>query len=131
MNPMKEMFTSAKAPTPAGKIAQVSKDEALGIAYISGLISQKPDGEVVYHTSVHDQTELIFRNLAGILEDMHLTFDHIIKSNVFISDMKYFDEMNEVYMRHFDEANPPARQCVTAGIWGGLDVEISFVATLR
>ena len=128
---MKEMFTTSKAPVPAGKIAQVSKDETLGIAYISGLISQRPDGTVLYNTSVQEQTELIFQNLRGLLEDMHLTFDHIIKSNVFISDMKYFDEMNQVYMKYFDSENPPARQCVTAGIWGGLDVEISFVATLR
>ena len=126
----KETFTSKKAPVPGGKIAQVSVCRELGIAYISGLISQKPDGEVVYGTSVAEQTELALTNLVGLLDDMGLTIDSIIKSNVFISDMKYFDEMNEVYIKYFNIENPPARQCVTAGIWGGLDVEISFVALL-
>lgn len=126
----KETFISNKAPVPGGKIAQVSVCKELGIAYISGLISQKPDGEVIYGTSVAQQTELLLTNLKELLADMGLTMDSIIKSNVFISDMKYFDEMNAVYCKFFDIPNPPARQCVTAGIWGGLDVEISFVALL-
>ena len=128
---MKEKFTSSAAPVPAGRIAQVSKSDALGIAYISGLISQKPDGEVVYGTSVTEQTELILTNLKNLLKDMGLTMDHVIKTNVFISDMKCFDEMNAVYVKYFDTDNPPARQCVSSGIWGDLDVEISSVAVLK
>lgn len=126
----KETFVSANAPIPSGKIAQVSVCKEIGLAYISGLISQTADGEVHYGTSVAEQTELILNNLEKILADMDLTIDHVIKSNVFISDMKYFDEMDQVYRHFFDVENPPARQCVTAGIWGGLDVEISFVAIL-
>ncbi len=127
---MKEKFTSNNAPIPSPHIAQVSMSKELGIAYISGLISQKPDGEVICGTSVAEQTEVIMENLSHLLADMGLTMDHIIKANVFIKSMDCFDEMNDVYKRYFNTENPPARQCVAAGIWGNLDVEISFVAAL-
>lgn len=128
---MKKKWVTSNAPIPAGKIAQVSWADHLGIAYISGLISQKSTGEVVYGTSVADQTRLILENLKLIVTDMGLSMDHVIKTNVFLSDMSTFDEMNWVYCEYFSADNPPARQCVEAGIWGGLGVEISSEVVLR
>ena len=71
------------------------------------------------------QTERVLENIKGIVEDMGLGMNNVIKCNVFISSMEKFDEFNEVYQKYFDEQNPPARQTVTAGIWGNLDIEIS------
>lgn len=128
---MKEKWTSPNAPVPAGKIAQVSRADNLGIAYISGLISQKASGEVIYGTSVAEQTRVILENLKNIVTDMGLTMDAIIKTNVFLTNMEDFDEMNAVYCEYFSAENPPARQCVEAGVWGDLAVEISSVVVLR
>ena len=128
---MKQMFISPNAPVPSPWIAQVSRADHLGLAYISGLISQKPDGEVVYGTSIAEQTTLILENLTHLMEDMGLYLEHIIKTNIFLTHMEDFDEMNEVYARYFSPENPPARQCVEAGVWGGLGVEISCVAVTR
>jgi len=128
---MKKAWSTLNAPRPAGRIAQVSRADDLGIAYISGLISQKPDGEAVTGTSVAEQTHLILKHLKRIMEDMGLTMEHVIKTNIFIRDMADFDEMNQVYIQYFPADNPPARQCVQAGVWGGLDVEISAEAVLR
>ena len=75
--------------------------------------------------SMAEQTERVLQSIKGVLNDMGLTLDHVIKCNVFISSMDLFDEMNEVYIKHFGTDNPPARQTIAAGIWGGLDVEIS------
>ena len=62
---------------------------------------------------------------------MGLTMDHVIKTNIFLTDMADFDEMNAVYREYFNHENPPARQCVQAGVWGNLKVEISSVVVLR
>lgn len=127
----KTLWSTPKAPRPSSWIAQVSRADALGIAWVSGLISQKADGEVITGTSVAEQTQLILENLKAIVEDMGLSMDHIVKTNIFMRDLKDFDEMNAVYRQYFNSENPPARQCVEAGIWGGLDVEISSVMILR
>ena len=128
---MKEKWTTTKAPVPRNAIAQVSKSEKIGVAYVSGLISQKADGEVVYGTTTAEQTRLILENLKTIVTELGVTMEDVIKTNIFISDMKYFDEMHAVYEEYFVDENPPARQCVQSGIWGGLDVEISAVVVLN
>ena len=78
-----------------------------------------------------EQTRRVLSNIKGILEDMDLSMDKIVKTNVCISSMNKFDEMNKVYQEFFKVENPPARQTVTAGIWDDLDVEISVVAMLE
>ena len=127
---MKEKWTTPNAPVPSPWSAQVSRDDTLGIAYISGLISQKGD-EVIFGLSAAEETKIILDNLKTIVTDMGLTMDHIIKTNIFLTDMADFDEMNAVYREYFNHDNPPARQCVQAGVWGNLKVEISSVAVLK
>ena len=127
---MKEKWTTEKAPVPSPWIAQVSRADNLGIAYISGLISQKGD-EVIYGLSAAEETKIILDNLKTIVTEMGLTMDHVIKTNIFLTDMAVFDGMNGVYREYFNHDNPPARQCVQAAIWGGLKVEISSVVVLK
>lgn len=120
---MKEKFTSRKAFVPSGAIAQVSRFG--NIAFLSGQISIDPETQKVVEGTMAQQTERVLENIKGIVEDMGLGMNNVIKCNVFISSMEKFDEFNEVYQKYFDEQNPPARQTVTAGIWGNLDIEIS------
>ena len=127
---MKEKWTTPNAPVPSPWIAQVSRDDTLGIAYISGLISQKGD-DVIFGLSAAEETKIILDNLKTIVTDMGLTMDHVIKTNIFLTDKADFDEMNAVYREYFNHENPPARQCVQAGVWGNLKVEISSVVVLR
>ena len=127
---MKEMWMTEKAPQPSGKIAQVSRDDNLGTAFISGLISQDVSGRVINGT-VTEQTRIILKNLEQIVADMGLTLNHVIKTNVYLTDIHDFDEMNTVYNEYFSDENPPARQCVEAGVWGNLAVEISAVVVYR
>lgn len=120
----KYKFETNKAPIPSGAIAQVSVSN-LGIAYISGQISQDlHTGEAIYD-SVPQQTRRILSNIKTILQELGTDMDSVIKCNCFVSSMDIFDEMNKVYQEFFSLENPPARQTVAAGIWGGLDVEIS------
>ena len=127
---MKEMWMTEKAPQPSGKIAQVSRDDNLGIAFISGLISQDVSGRVINGT-VTEQTRIILKNLEQIVADMGLTLNHVIKTNVYLTDIHDFDEMNTVYNEYFSDENPPERHCVEAGVWGNLAVEISAVVVYR
>lgn len=128
---MKYKWETSNAPIPTPWIAQVARDDQTGIAYISGLISETAEEGVQYGLSVKEQTILIMNNLKTIVTEMGLSMDNVIKSNIFLKNMKDFDEMNEVYKKYFNYDNPPARQCVQAGIWGDLDIEISFVVTLK
>lgn len=64
---MKKAWSTPNAPHPAGRIAQVSKAETAGIAYISGLISQTADGKLIEGVSVGEQTRIILENMKRIV----------------------------------------------------------------
>lgn len=128
---MKEKWTTSNAPVPSRCIAQVSLDRNIGIGYISGLVSQKPDGTVIADAPVTEQTRIILENMKAILTDLGLTMENVIKTNIFLRDMDDFNAMHEVYCEFFTDENPPARQCVQSGIWNNLAIEISAEITLK
>src|SRR6516164_769517 len=60
---------------------------------------------------INDQTERVLQNLQAILDDQHLTFDNVVKSTVFLTNLGDFAAMNEVYAKHFTD-NYPARSTI-------------------
>lgn len=81
--------------------------------------------------TIADQTELTFANIQSVLEAAGLTFDHVVKANVYLTDMADFAEMNGVYSKYFTPPYP-ARTCVAVlGLPLGADVEIEMIAKRR
>ena len=119
---MKKVFYSSKGYIGKG-VAQVVLCDGKG--YISGQLSCDLETGKAIHTTMAEQTRNALECIKGIMEDMNLTLDNIVKCNVFISSMDLFNEMNEVYIEYFGTESPPARQTVVAGVWDNLDVEIS------
>lgn len=126
---MKRKFTSAKGSIAEGAMAQACICD--DFVFLSGQISINPETKKIERGSMKEQTRRVLNNLKGILEDMELTMDHVVKTNIYISDMSKLDDMNEVYQEFFNVDNPPARQTVAVGIWDNLDVEISAIATMK
>jgi 2-iminobutanoate/2-iminopropanoate deaminase len=71
------------------------------------------------------------KNLQAILEEEGMDFSNVIKCSIFITDMKNFPLINEVYASYF-VADEPARETVAvAGLPLGVDVEISCIASIH
>jgi 2-iminobutanoate/2-iminopropanoate deaminase len=96
--------------------------------YLSGQVAQDPATGTLIAGDVVAQTERIFRNIEATLQAAKLTLDHVIKVNVYLTDMKNYAAMNEVYGRQFS-APYPARTtvAVVALPLGGL-VELEVIA---
>ncbi len=68
------------------------------------------------------------RNLKAVLLEAGLTFDHVVKSTIFLSDMGTFAQVNEVYGQYFT-ADFPARETVQVSVLPkNVNVEISVIA---
>nr|WP_300001764.1 Rid family detoxifying hydrolase [Tissierella sp.] len=77
---------------------------------------------------IKEQTEECFKNIDRVLKEVGLTEKNIVKVNVYLTGMKHFDAMNEVYKTKFTEPYP-ARTCVAVlELPLGADVEIEVVA---
>ncbi len=74
------------------------------------------------------QTEQCFKNLFGVLEAAGLTADNVVKVNVFLTDMKNFKAMNEVYERQFSTPYPARTTIGVASLPLCADVEIELIA---
>lgn len=121
----KEVVYTEKAPDP-GPYSQAIKYGKL--VFVAGQTSEDPVTNQPVHGSVAEQTDRILTNIGIILEAAGSTLDKVVRSDVYISDMKLKDEMNAVYRKFFSK-DLPARNCVAvAGIDDGLDVEIEVIA---
>ncbi|MHA7864085.1 RidA family protein [Flagellimonas marinaquae] len=124
---MKKIIKTPKAPAPIGPYNQavLIKDTL----YISGQIPIDPATGELVEGDIQKETRQSMENLKAILEEAGMTFEHVIKSSIFIKDMNQFALINEVYGSYFDEATAPARETVeVANLPKFVNVEISMIA---
>ena len=124
---MKKIITTTKAPAPIGPYNQaVLSGNTL---YTSGQIALHPEtGELVLD-DIKTETKRVMENMKAVLEAAGMTFENVVKTSIFISDMNDFSEINVVYGSYFDNTNAPARETVeVARLPKDVNVEISMVA---
>ena len=96
--------------------------------FVSGQIPTNPQTGEFAAGGIAEQTEQVLKNLQAVLEASGSSLDQVVKTTVFLADMKEFSGMNEVYARFFS-GPPPARATVAAaGLPRDARVEIEAVA---
>ena len=126
---MKKFITSKNAPNPIGPYNQAVI--ANGFMYISGQVGMNPKTGKIIKDSISDETEQVMKNLSSILNEASISFENVVKSTIFLSDMNDFSLVNEVYGKYFDEDTAPARETVQVSkLPLGVNVEISMIALL-
>lgn len=96
--------------------------------FISGQIPIDPQTGEFVAGGITEQTEQVLKNLTAVLEAAGSSFGQVVKTTVFLADMKEFAAMNEVYAKFFPDP-PPARATVAAaGLPRNARVEIELVA---
>jgi len=123
---MKIVIETKNAPAPIGPYSQaVLSGNTL---YTSGQVAFKPEtGELVLDT-IENETQQVMSNMSAVLAEAGMTFDNVIKTSIFISDMDNFSRINEVYAQYFT-ANFPARETVeVARLPKDVNLEISMIA---
>jgi 2-iminobutanoate/2-iminopropanoate deaminase len=124
---MKKIISTTKAPAPIGPYNQaVLTGNTL---YTSGQIALHPEtGELVLD-DIKTETKQVMENMKAVLEAANMTFENVIKTSIFISDMNNFSLINEVYGQYFNDNTAPARETVeVANLPKFVNVEISMIA---
>lgn len=126
---MKTIIKTNNAPAPLGPYNQaILAGQTL---YISGQIAINPISGDLILNSIEEETTQVMQNLEAILTEANMTFENVVKSSIFISNMDDFTKINLVYGRYFDEATAPARETVqVARLPKNVNVEISMIAQL-
>ena len=126
---MKKIVKTNKAPQPVGPYNQAVIHNST--MYISGQIALDPITKELVTNNLKKETMLVMNNLKAILESENLSFENVIKSTIFLSDMGSFNEVNEIYATFFKSGNEPARETVEVSkLPLGVNVEISMIVCL-
>lgn len=123
---MKEAITSSDAPKAIGPYSQAVR--AGGLVFLSGQIPLDPRTGELVAGDVRAQADRVLDNLAAVLRAAGLSFEQVVKTTIYLTDLADFGAVNEVYGKRFG-AVPPARATVqVAALPRGAKVEIDAVA---
>jgi 2-iminobutanoate/2-iminopropanoate deaminase len=117
-----------KAPAAIGPYSQAVAVN--GFLFTAGQVALDPASMQVVDGDVVAQTEQVLRNLAAILASEGVTWSDVVKTTVFLTDMRDFPRMNEVYARAMGDARPARSTVQVSGLPRGVLVEIDLVAAL-
>ena len=125
---MKDRVQTDRAPQAIGPYSQAVK--ANGLVFASGQIPIDPATGQVIEGSIAEQTERVLNNIKAVLEAAGSSLERVVKTTVFLADLKDFGEMNEAYGRFFAEV-PPARSTVEVSrLPRDVRVEIDAIALI-
>ncbi|MGA0373664.1 MAG: RidA family protein [Flavobacteriaceae bacterium] len=124
---MKKIITTLKAPSPIGPYNQaILANDTL---YLSGQIGLDPHTMEVVVGGVKEETKQVMKNLKAVLEAAEMTFDNVVKSSIFLTNMSDFGQVNGIYGSYFNNETAPARETVAVKtLPKNVRVEISMIA---
>jgi 2-iminobutanoate/2-iminopropanoate deaminase len=125
---MRESISTPEAPAAIGPYSQAIK--AGEYLFVSGQIPIDPATGSLIAGSVADQTHRVFQNLGAILVAAGVSFDRVVKTNVYLLDMADFAAMNEVYATYFPSPAPARATIQAARLPRDVKVEIDLIAYL-
>jgi 2-iminobutanoate/2-iminopropanoate deaminase len=98
------------------------------LLFCAGQIPVVPETGQLVTGDIRAQTERVLENVKIILQDQGLSFDHVVKSTVFLTNLVDFTAMNEVYARYFTKDFPARSTVQVAALPRNANVEIEVIA---
>lgn len=122
----KTIINTNSAPSPIGPYSQAV--QAGNFLFLSGQVCFDPATGQLNNTDIPTETHQVMHNLKAVLQEAGFSFANVVKTTIFLSDMSYFGEVNEVYGKYF-EGDFPARETVAVKtLPRNVNVEISMIA---
>ena len=122
----REIITTDRIAPSVGPFSAAVR--AGDLLFLSGQVALDPATGKLVAGDVGAQAEQIFANISAVLEAAGKSFDDVMKTTVYLADMKDFGAMNTVYARYFQTPYPARTTIQAAGLPLGAAVEIEVVA---
>lgn len=122
----KEIFITTDAPAPIGPYNQAVK--AGNLLFVSGQIALIPGTSLTVTSSIEEETHQVMKNIKAILFAANATFSNVVKTTIFLSDMRFFGTVNEIYGSYFASDYPARETIAVKGLPKDVNVEISVTA---
>jgi 2-iminobutanoate/2-iminopropanoate deaminase len=123
---MKSIIYTEKAPAPIGPYSQAVQTG--NMLFVSGQIAIDPETSLLIEGTIAEEAKRVMQNLEALLAKAGFSFGNVVKTSIFLSDMKHFAEVNEVYGSYFHSDFPARETVAVLGLPKNVNVEISVIA---
>ena len=124
---MKTVISTTNAPAAIGPYSQAIRSGNL--LFISGQIPIDPESGQLIKGDVEEQAERVLKNVKAILEAAGMRLEDVVKTTLYLKDLRNFEKVNNIYKRYF-VSSPPARSTVEVSrLPKDAEVEIEAIAT--
>ena len=121
-----EHIATPHAPTPIGPYSQAIL--AGGVLFCSGQIPLDPQSGEMIAGDAAAQAERVIENLGAVLCAAGYEYADVVKTTIFLLDMKDFPAVNEVYEKYFGATKPARSTVAVAALPRGARIEIDCIA---
>ena len=125
---MRQAVSTSSAPKAIGPYSQAIR--AGSLLFVSGQVPIDPATGNLVEGDIAAQTRRVFDNIGAILEAAGASFDHVVRTTVYLADMNDFAVMNEVYGTYFSSPAPARATVQAARLPKDARVEIDVIASL-
>jgi len=123
---MKKIIATSDAPAAIGPYSQAVRVGST--IYCAGQIPLDPKSGQIVAGDISMQTKRVLENIAAVLRGESLSFDSVVKTTIFLTDLGDFPIVNEIYGSYFG-SQPPARSTIqVAALPKGANIEIEVIA---
>jgi 2-iminobutanoate/2-iminopropanoate deaminase len=125
---MRQAVTTEAAPSAIGPYSQAIR--AGSLLFVSGQVPIDPATGALVDGDIAAQTRQVLQNVGAILEAAGASFDHVVRTTVFLTDMNDFAAMNEVYATCFTSPAPARATVQVSRLPKDARVEIDVIASI-
>jgi 2-iminobutanoate/2-iminopropanoate deaminase len=123
---MKKIISTADAPAAVGPYSQAVRVGST--IYCAGQIPLDPKTGQIVSNDISEQTRRVLDNITAVLKAEGASFENIVKTTIFLTDLADFQTVNEIYATYFKQA-PPARSTIQVpALPKGARIEIEAIA---
>jgi len=123
---MRRVIRTSEAPRPRGVYSQAIVDG--DFVFVAGQASVDPVTNQLDLGDIRSETHRTLTNIQSILRAAGCSMHDVVRVGIFLSDLKDFEAMNEVYRKFFPD-DPPARTTVGVSL-PKIKIEIDCIARL-
>jgi 2-iminobutanoate/2-iminopropanoate deaminase len=123
---MKLPILTANAPAPIGPYSQAIMMGPM--LFCSGQIPLDPKTNEVVKGDIRAQAEQVMLNIQAVLKAADFTFANVVKTTIFLTDLKDFAVVNETYGKYFTGDFPARSTIQVSALPKGVNVEIEVLA---
>lgn len=126
----KKEIRTQKAPLPVGPYSQAVRTG--NMLFVSGTLPIDPQTKAMPTDDIVAASKTLFNNIDAVLKEAGASRDNVVKTTIFMTDLKYFADVNKVYGEFFADCKVmPARSTIqVAALPLGAPLEIELIATI-